>query len=457
MGVLNRRYWLCALGLVLLGLAGCSFGPTALERNRTKYNEAIRETWNEQFLLNLVRLRYRDPTQFDAVTNILSQHQFTAGLSEQEQFRTGAGHLGNGGIGAASQLYSQYLLAPAAAITETPIITFSPLEGADFTKSLLTQIHLDTLVLLSNTGWDVDRVMRLCVSQINRIENVTQLSGELAVPPRYEQFAVLARRMRELQIRGWLELGYDETDKNLSERITLEKDLLPRDALEAAAQKVKFQADGKVDPKKPGDKVVILHGKEKQTVERIAPEAWGEPCGPLDVATMLQVTPGLEAYPLTWAAESGQLKKRTIPGPDIVISTRSVLGMMLLASRAVAIPRKHLEAGLVRDPVDAQGQPFDWTPVVGDLLRVQVQKTKPAHAFVSTHYRGHWFYIDDADLNSKSSFALIQLVTGLELAGGVVPGPVVTVSSGAGASVIPGSGGGGGKGGGGGGAKSGGS
>ena len=175
-----------------------------------------------------------------------------------------------------------------------------------------------------------------------------------------------------------------------------------------------------------------MHGKEKHIVERIALEAWGDPCGPMDVATMLQLTPGLEAYPLTWAAESGQLKKRDIPGPDLVISTRSVLGMMLLASRAVEIPRKHLEEGLVRDPVDAQGQSFDWTRVLGDMLHVQVQKIKPAHAFVSTHYRGYWFYIDDADLSSKSTFALIQLVTGLELAGGVVPGPVVSVTTGGG-------------------------
>ncbi len=445
MGVVNRGRWLLALGVVVVGLGGCSFGPIALERNRMKYNQAVRETWNEQFLLNIVRLRYHDPTQFDAVTNILSQHQFAAGLSEQEQWRTGAGHLGRGGSGAASNLFTQYLLTPSANISEQPTITFAPLEGSDFTRSLLGPIHLDTLALLSNTGWDVDRVMRMTISEINRIENVKQLSGDLAVPPRYEQFVVLARRMRELQMRGWLEFGYDQADSKLSEPITLERDLTPKDALEAAAQKVKFE-ESKDNEKKPGDKkVVVLHGKEKHPVERIAPESWGDPCGPLDVATMLQLTPGLEEYTLTWAAENGQLKKREIPGAHVVISTRSVLGMLQLASKGVEIPRKHFEAGLVRDPVDAQGQPFDWTPVVGDMLKVQVQKIKPAHAFVCTKYRDYWFYIDDADLNSKSTFALIQLVTGLELAGGVVPGPVVSVTTGGGTVITPASPKGGGK------------
>jgi hypothetical protein len=64
---------------------------------------------------------------------------------------------------------------------------------------------------------------------------------------------------------------------------------------------------------------------------------------------------------------------------------------------------------------------------MGDLIRVHSQKTKPKHAFVATKYRGWWFYIDDDDLTSKSTFALVITVYGLELAGGVVPGPVLAI------------------------------
>jgi len=443
MGVLNRGHWLGALGVVLLGLAGCSFGPTALERNRTKYNEAISETWNEQFLLNLVRLRYRDRTQFDAVTNILSQHQFGASLTEQEQFRSGAGHLGRGGTGAASNLFTQYLLTPTANISEQPTISFAPMEGADFTKSLLGPIHLENILALSNTGWDVDRVMRLTISDLNGIENVGQVSGGPGQAPQFEKFLVLVRRLRELQMRGWLELTYEDFPTQLAQPIAKDVlDLTTSDVMNAADKKYDFKAGPELMKDGKKSKTVILFGKERQPVERIAPEAWADPHAPVDVAAMLHVAAGQTQYKLIWGAEHGQLKPRPDPDQDVIVSTRSVLGMMLYISRAVEIPRKHLEEGLVQDPVDEQGQPFDWKRVVGDLMRVQVQKTKPAHAYVATHYRGYWFYIDDADLNSKSTFALVQLVTGLELAGGVVPGPVVSVSTGGGTSVTAGGGGG---------------
>ena len=45
------------LALVL----GChSFGPDALHQTPPRYNQAIARSLDEQFLLNLVRLKYRD-------------------------------------------------------------------------------------------------------------------------------------------------------------------------------------------------------------------------------------------------------------------------------------------------------------------------------------------------------------------------------------------------------------
>jgi hypothetical protein len=44
------------LGLVI-GVARCSFGPKALERTHSQYNESIRRVYKEQLLQNLVRLR----------------------------------------------------------------------------------------------------------------------------------------------------------------------------------------------------------------------------------------------------------------------------------------------------------------------------------------------------------------------------------------------------------------
>ena len=60
--------------LLLFGPIGClNFGPVSLKSERSKYNMAIQKTNDEQLLLNLVRLKYRDNTFFLEVSNVASQ------------------------------------------------------------------------------------------------------------------------------------------------------------------------------------------------------------------------------------------------------------------------------------------------------------------------------------------------------------------------------------------------
>ena len=55
-------WWRFAAVLPLvMSLAGCTtVGPTALRSGHADYNDAIRSIEVEQFLLNIVRLRYND-------------------------------------------------------------------------------------------------------------------------------------------------------------------------------------------------------------------------------------------------------------------------------------------------------------------------------------------------------------------------------------------------------------
>ena len=54
------------------GLSGC-VGPTAIRHTRLRYNEVIRDTNDQQLLLNIVRLRYADSPVFIDLPNITSQ------------------------------------------------------------------------------------------------------------------------------------------------------------------------------------------------------------------------------------------------------------------------------------------------------------------------------------------------------------------------------------------------
>ena len=77
---------------------------------------------------------------------------------------------------------------------------------------------------------------------------------------------------------------------------------------------------------------------------------------------------------------------------------------------------------------DDSGRPFDWNQVVGDLFCVCWQRKKPHGAAVAVRYRDYWFYIDDRDLESKATFALLMELFELR-AGGAATGtaPVLTL------------------------------
>ena len=68
---------LCSLALLPLFLGGCSsFGPKRVASDRFDYNAAIARSANEQMLLNLVRLRYREVPVFLALSSVLTQYTY---------------------------------------------------------------------------------------------------------------------------------------------------------------------------------------------------------------------------------------------------------------------------------------------------------------------------------------------------------------------------------------------
>jgi hypothetical protein len=422
--------------LFAVSLAGCSFGPMTICSNRQRYNEAVRDTWNQQFLLNMVRLRYREPPEFDAITNILASHSFDAAVNGRQEIRSDFGDAPKGATSVNSAIFNLLVYGASAGISEKPTITYAPLEGADFTRQLLGQVHIETLVLLSRTGWDIDRILRITAQKVNNIENVTQYCADPEPVPNYEEFAVLCAHLQALHSRGQMEFAFDMHDTRVSSlELHGNEPVKAESMLKAAEDKLDFRTD-------PATGATTLWSRKSTEVARFSDDAWA--CTDAqEAARILNIAPHLPNYRLIAGAETGHLRRTQ--GPDeICISTRSTLGLLIFASKGIDIPKKHYEKGLVRDPVDASGQVFDWSSVMKDIMHVKSQVLRPHHAFCSVHYRGHWYYIDDDDLRSKTSFAMILEIYGLELAGGVVPGPVVTVPVGNGLSAVPGVGGGGG-------------
>lgn len=65
--------------------------------------------------------------------------------------------------------------------------------------------------------------------------------------------------------------------------------------------------------------------------------------------------------------------------------------------------------------------------LTGELFRVGSSDQVPNDAFVRVEYRGTWFYIDDSDLNSKSTFNLLDQLFQLQSGNTRKAGPVLTL------------------------------
>jgi hypothetical protein len=97
---------------------------------------------------------------------------------------------------------------------------------------------------------------------------------------------------------------------------------------------------------------------------------------------------------------------------DIV--TRSLLGIMFYLSQAVEVPEPDLEEGRVVVTKTDNGGVFNWTEVTRGLLRIHNSLNRPEDASLLIFYRNYWFYINDSDLISKSTFSLLAQIYALQ-------------------------------------------
>lgn len=100
---------------------------------------------------------------------------------------------------------------------------------------------------------------------------------------------------------------------------------------------------------------------------------------------------------------------------------------MYYLSQSVEPPPEHAARHLVGVTRLPDGQPFDWTQAVGDLLRIKSSPHYPKEAFIAIQYRNHWLYIEDADRDSKTTFNMLILLFMLQSASSQGKSPILTL------------------------------
>jgi hypothetical protein len=181
-------------------LTGCaSVSPSKVDTDRQSYGEVIAESWKEQTLLNIVRLRYADAPVFLDITRIISSNS-RGGAANAGVSLDGIGGipLGNANLGG-TQTWSN-----------TPTISYTPLLGDRFTKALLRPIPPQSVFELIQAGASVEMVFRTMVSSINGLRNSHE--GEAAD----SDFSELVKNISIIETAGGLGLRIDPKNATLN-------------------------------------------------------------------------------------------------------------------------------------------------------------------------------------------------------------------------------------------------
>jgi hypothetical protein len=338
---------------MLLSLGGCaSVPPTHLTTDRMDYGQVVAESWKRQILLNVVRLRYADAPVFLDVSSIINS--YTRG----------------GNVNAQGTLPSRtdpdvLVLGGAASWSNTPTVTYQPLMGDRFTRSLLQPIPPVSVFQLLQGGWPADLVFRTVVGSINGLKND---SGGVAAEP---DFVELSGTLSRIQRAGNIGIRVEARPGGSGVMIVM-----------------RSPAIGAV-PDQDGRRIRQLLGLPSGTTE-------------------FEIAYGL------------------VPRNDheVAVLSRSMMEIMLQLGFGIDLPPEHAASGRA---LPGQVRPGD--VAAKPLVRIRAGAEAPVDAYASVPYRGYWYWIDDNDIVSKRTFTFLMILFSLAETGQTTAAPVVTVPS----------------------------
>jgi hypothetical protein len=359
-----RRWTLSLLLAALVGLAGCTIGPHTISRDRFDYSAAMAESWKRQMLLNLVKLRYGDPPVF------LDVGQVVSGYTVQSTFSATGNIFSTNGIVPGVPNTSIGLGAQGQFI-DRPTITYTPLMGERFARSLMTPIPPPALMSLIQAGNPVDLVLRLGVHVVNGLHN--RFGGDARATRADPEFYQLTERLRRIQLSGAIGLRVHRVERDEALIMTFRQ---------------------KVDASVEADIVAARQ--------------------------LLGLDPRGGEFRVVYGAVAANDK-------ELAILSRSVLEILIDLSSFIAVP----DADVAEHRVSATAEPeLGPSGPLRPLIRIGSSPDRPADAFTAVPYRNAWFWIDDRDIPSKRLFSFIMFIFTLVETGTKEAPPIVTIPAG---------------------------
>ncbi len=205
---LAGRISLLSLGVIVL-LAGCtSIGPSTIVADRFDYSAAIADSWKQQTLLNIVKLRYMDLPVFVDVASVVSGYSLQSGVSV------------NGTVSTADAVQGNFFATGAQGIyTDRPTITYTPATGQRFVQGLMAPIDPRNIFFMLQSGYAADFLLSMTVESLNGVRNRSTAAGAAReADPAFLQAIAL---LREVQAAGAFSMRVDDDRSKGSTAVVL--------------------------------------------------------------------------------------------------------------------------------------------------------------------------------------------------------------------------------------------
>ncbi len=213
---------------------GCThIGPTTLAVDRFDYGTAIADSWKQQTLLNIVKLRYMDLPVFVDVSSIVAGYSVQTGVTV------------NGVLSSTGAVQGNYAgIGGQAVFTDRPTITYVPMTGEKFLRGLIAPIDPKKIFYMLQTGYAADFILGLTVESLNGVRNRSTTGGDVReADPDFVRALVL---LREVQASGAFGMSVEQDQvKGSTGVVFFRRDDLPT---EVAAKAAEIRRLLKLDP-----------------------------------------------------------------------------------------------------------------------------------------------------------------------------------------------------------------
>jgi hypothetical protein len=299
---------LAAVALALSIAACTSIGPGTVSHDRIDYASAIGDSWKEQTLLNIVKLRYADMPIFLEVAQVIAGYQLQSVFG-------GSFTAGNFNASLIGPFTATGSANAAGTYTDRPTVVYQPLTGVDFLKSLMTPIPPSSVLFMLQSGYSADRIMPIILDSVNGL-----ISGSSRLRrPADPKFTRLVRLVSEGQLAGTIEARIER----------------PKEGLESSV-------------------IVFPPRNDPSAIARRQ-----------EITSLLGLKPDLTQFKVYYGAYSGK-------ADEIDMKTRSMLEIMLEFAATVQVPEADVAEGkagpgaVSSRPAEALGGP-PMRILVGDL------------------------------------------------------------------------------------------